>query len=147
LAKPRQLARDRHRDLGRGLVVFGQAPESRTQALSRLVRDRNHMAWLSFPPTRERQTDSQPMLIMPGGFYQELADQHVGGARDTPATLMFAGRIFTRHQADIGHHARAVAKPQKSCSSAKISIAVTVSMPRKHRNNRPVRDDGCNNLG
>src|SRR5580704_16024633 len=41
-----QLAHDRHRDLGRRLVVDRQASESPTQSLLRLVRDRHDTAGL-----------------------------------------------------------------------------------------------------
>ena len=37
-----QLARDRHHDLGRWLVLFHQASEAATQSLLRLVRNCNH---------------------------------------------------------------------------------------------------------
>src|SRR2546425_12188384 len=50
----RELARDRDRDLRRGLVLFGEAPEAAAQSLLRLVRDRNHPAGLSLASSRER---------------------------------------------------------------------------------------------
>src|ERR1700730_13954283 len=43
----RQLARDRDRDLGRGLVLFHQASATAAQALLRLVRDRDDPARLA----------------------------------------------------------------------------------------------------
>src|SRR5580704_535541 len=53
-----QLAGDRHRDLGRRLVLFHQAAEAAAQTLLCLVRDRNDPAWLSLASSRERRPDA-----------------------------------------------------------------------------------------
>ena len=46
-----QLARDGDGDLGCGLVLLGEPPEAATQALLRLVRNRNHTTGLSPAPS------------------------------------------------------------------------------------------------
>ena len=61
----RQLARDRHRDLRRGLVLVREPSDPTTPSLLRLVRNRNHAAWLSFASTREGDPDARPVLIVP----------------------------------------------------------------------------------
>ena len=61
----RELACDRYDDLGRWLVLVGQASESTTQALLCLIRNRHHPAWLSFPSFRQGDADAWAMLIMP----------------------------------------------------------------------------------
>src|SRR5215210_2768098 len=78
-----QLARDRHGDLGRGLVVFRQASEAAAQSLLCLIRDRNHAARLAFPAARERHADPRSMVIMARGSHQQPAEKRVpraGGA-------------------------------------------------------------------
>lgn len=61
--KAGQLTRDRHGDLGRGLVVFHQASEAATQSLLRLVRhcDDPSRLPLASPPLRD--ADARPMLM------------------------------------------------------------------------------------
>ena len=65
-----ELACDRHRNLGRRLVLFRQASEATTQSLLRLVRNRNHTTWLALAPSRECHPDPRPVLIVPCGFDQ-----------------------------------------------------------------------------
>ena len=48
--------------------------------------------------------------------------------------MLLAARIFARHQPENAINARADPKRRKSCSSARISIAVNISIPRKQRN-------------
>jgi hypothetical protein len=111
--KPRQLARDGDGDLGRGLVVFGQASESTTQTLLRPVRDGDHMPGLSLPSARQRLADARSVLIVPGGFHEEPADQRVAGAGDAAPSLMFAALVFARHQAQIRHQRPRRGEPSK----------------------------------
>src|SRR6202171_5197092 len=99
----RQFARDRHRDLGRGFVVFRQASESSTQSLLRLVRDRNHTARLAFSAAPEGHPRARSMLIMPGRLDQETADQRVAHAGDAAAPLFLATGVLTRHEAYLRH--------------------------------------------
>src|ERR1700730_13782741 len=86
----RQLARDRHRDLGRRLVVFRQAPESPTQSLLRLVRDRNHTARLAPCAARARPP-------------RDAAAHCVPRAGDAAAPLFLATGVLTRDEAHIRH--------------------------------------------
>jgi hypothetical protein len=108
-----QLARDRDRDLGRGLVLFGEAPEAATQSLLRLVRNRNHTAWLSLTSSRERHPDARPVLIMPRRFDQQPANQRVPGPRDPTAPMFLAGGVLTRHEAEIRHQRAGRVEPAK----------------------------------
>ena len=86
--KARQLARDRHRYLRRRFLLFGQASESSAQSLLRFIGDRDHAGGLSFPPPRQRDADTGPMLVVPGRFDQQPADQRVAGSRDAAAPML-----------------------------------------------------------
>ena len=59
----RQLACDRHCDLGRWLVLFHQPSEAATQSLLRLVGNRNHAGRLAFASSCESDPDNWPVLI------------------------------------------------------------------------------------
>ena len=101
--KAGQLARDRDRDLGRGLVVFRQASEAPTQALLRLVRNRDHPARLAFASARERHADARPMLIVPRRFNQQPADQRVARSRDAAAAMLLAAGVLARDEPQKRH--------------------------------------------
>src|SRR5262245_56566304 len=101
--KPRELARDRHGDLGRGLVLFDEAPEAATQSLLRFICNRNHSAWLTFAPACERGPYIRSVLIVPRRFNEQAADEPVTRARDAAPAMLLAGRIFAGHEPQICH--------------------------------------------
>ena len=132
--KPREFPRDRDGDL-RGRFMFGRhCSEPPTQPLLRLVRNRNDAPWLSGAPPPQCDADTRTMLIVPRRFDQQPSDQRV------PVRVMRPRRCFSPLESSPGTSPRyainagADANRRTSCSSARINIAVNVSMPRKHRN-------------
>src|SRR5438046_6344213 len=101
--KAGQLARNRHRDLRRRLVLFPQTTKATTQALLRLVRNRNHAGRLSFASPRERHPDMRPVLVVPRGFNEHSAHQRIPGARDPTAPMFLARGVLPWDEARIGH--------------------------------------------
>jgi hypothetical protein len=99
----RQFAGDRHGDLRRRLMLGPQFAEAPTQSLLRLVRDSNYSARLPFAASRESDPHARSMLIVPRRFHQQPADQRVAGPGDAAPSMFLAGRVLTRHEADIRH--------------------------------------------
>jgi len=90
----RQLARNGDRDFGGGLVLLRQASEASTQALLRLVRDRDDPARLIFPSSRQAHAYAGAMLIVPGRFHEQPTDQRVPGPGDAPAAQAHQSQVL-----------------------------------------------------
>ena len=73
------------------------------------------------------------VLIVPRRFHQHAADEGIAGLRDAAAPMRSPLECSpgTRPRYDIS--ARGGGNRRKSCNSARTTIAVSVSMPRKHR--------------
>jgi NAD(P)-dependent dehydrogenase (short-subunit alcohol dehydrogenase family) len=127
------LARDRHGNLRCRLVFRCQFAEASTQSLLRRVRNRNHARRLALAPPCECHPNARPVLVTPRDFHEQAPDQRV------PCTCDAARRCFSPLESSPGTSPRyainagAEANRRKSCNSARINIAVNVSMPRKQR--------------
>src|SRR5262245_51112585 len=90
--KPRQFPRDRDGDLGSQLLSSAKLAKPATEALLRLVGNRDHASRLSLPTPGQRDAHTRAMLVMPGDLDEQTAHQGIPGSRNAAAALLLTRR-------------------------------------------------------
>jgi hypothetical protein len=84
-------------------VLGGESAKASTEALLRLVRDRDHPRRLARATRRQGGPYAGAVLIVPAGFNQHPTHEAVAHLGDPAASMLLATGVFPWHQSQIRH--------------------------------------------